>query len=311
MRLNRRERSIAAVRQIVQDVSGIDVSDADPALPWLDLGLDSLALTQLALQVQRTHSVKVTFREVMEKLTSIASLAEALDAQLPPEVACAEVRPEPAMLAARVADVSASLARAAGATDEPTLRHVIEQQLQLMAQQLAMLGGKPVAPAPASLSALTRVPIMAPVVPEAAEPAAVTRYDVKTAFGAIARIHTTADTLTPLQRARLDALIERYNSRTQRSKQYTAAHRAHMADPRVVSGFRPLTKELTYPIVIERSRGSREWDIDGNEYIDVLSGFGMSLFGWQPDFVREALHEQIDRGYEIGPQHVLAGEVAE
>ena len=55
-----------------------------------------------------------------------------------------------------------------------------------------------------------------------------------------------------------------------------------MADPRVVNGFRPLTKELTYQLVIERSRGSRLWDIDGNEYIDVLSGFGMSLFGWLP-----------------------------
>ena len=52
------------------------------------------------------------------------------------------------------------------------------------------------------------------------------------------------------------------------------------------------------------------WDIDGNEYVDVLSGFGMSLFGWQADFIRKAIHEQVDLGFEIGPQHVLAGEVA-
>ena len=84
-----------------------------------------------------------------------------------------------------------------------------------------------------------------------------------------------------------------------------------MADPRVVNGFRPLTKELIYQIVIERSHGCRLWDIDGNEYVDVLNGFGMNLFGWQPDFVRNAIHEQLERGYEIGPQHPLAGEVAE
>ena len=60
----------------------------------------------------------------------------------------------------------------------------------------------------------------------------------------------------------------------------------------------------------QRSRGSRLWDIDGNEYVDVLNGFGMNLFGWQPDFLRETLHERIDLGYEIGPQHVLAGETA-
>ena len=59
-----------------------------------------------------------------------------------------------------------------------------------------------------------------------------------------------------------------------------------MADPRVVNGFRPATKEIIYQIVVERSKGSRLWDIDGNEYVDVLNGFGMNLFGWQPDFVQ-------------------------
>jgi glutamate-1-semialdehyde aminotransferase len=36
----------------------------------------------------------------------------------------------------------------------------------------------------------------------------------------------------------------------------------------------------------------------------------MSLFGWQPDFVLDAVREQLEKGYEIGPQHPLAGEVA-
>jgi len=84
-----------------------------------------------------------------------------------------------------------------------------------------------------------------------------------------------------------------------------------MADPRVVSGFKPLTKELIYPIVIEKSSGNRLWDLDGNEYIDALNGFGSCMFGHQPDFVKEALSEQIEKGYEVGPQHPLAGEVCE
>ena len=85
-----------------------------------------------------------------------------------------------------------------------------------------------------------------------------------------------------------------------------------MADPRVVNGFRPLTKEI---VLLRSSSSARAAPtsgiIDGNEYVDVLNGFGMSLFGWQPDFLREAIHRQVDLGYEIGPQHVLAGEVAE
>src|SRR5690606_6311355 len=34
-------------------------------------------------------------------------------------------------------------------------------------------------------------------------------------------------------------------------------------------------------------------------------------FGHQPDFIKEALHNQIELGYEVGPQHPLAGEVCE
>ena len=53
------------------------------------------------------------------------------------------------------------------------------------------------------------------------------------------------------------------------------------------------------------------WDIDGNEYVDALNGFGMSLFGWQPDFIQDAIRAQLDSGYEVGPMHPLAGEVAQ
>jgi glutamate-1-semialdehyde aminotransferase len=82
-----------------------------------------------------------------------------------------------------------------------------------------------------------------------------------------------------------------------------------MADPRAVSGFTPQLKELTYPLVVGRSAGSRLWDLDGHEYVDVLNGFGSSLFGHQPEFIKRALHAQIESGYEVGPQHALAGEV--
>ena len=59
-----------------------------------------------------------------------------------------------------------------------------------------------------------------------------------------------------------------------------------------------------------RSAGCSLWDLDGNEYIDLVSGFGSSLFGYAPPFVREAVSAQLETGIEIGPQSPLAGEVA-
>lgn len=194
------------------------------------------------------------------------------------------------------------------------IEQVIRQQMQLMAQQIELLksGGAPAAAesrapeAPRAASEDRAVAVPA----EEETPRGSPRYDVKKAFGAIARIHTDTADLTDRQRARLDTFIRRYVARTRQSKEYTQRHRPHMADPRVVNGFRPMLKEIIYQIVVGRSKGAYVWDIDGNQYVDVLNGFGMNLFGWQPEFVLEAVREQLELGYEIGPQHPLAGEVA-
>jgi glutamate-1-semialdehyde aminotransferase len=58
-----------------------------------------------------------------------------------------------------------------------------------------------------------------------------------------------------------------------------------MADPRVVTGFKPLTKRSS-PSCCRKSSGNRLWDIDGNEYLDALNGFGSCFFGHQPDFIK-------------------------
>ncbi|MGZ5968071.1 MAG: aminotransferase class III-fold pyridoxal phosphate-dependent enzyme, partial [Polyangiales bacterium] len=312
----RRDRLIAQVCELVEEVSGTEIAGSDPNTPWLDLGLDSLTLTQLALQIGRALGVKTSLRQILEQYTTVGLLAAMLDEKLPPET----VEAEPAPMPVPVAQVRVAMPVATGAPT-PYLQAIIDQQLQLMQQQLALLGGAPalapaLAHAPAPALAPAPPPAPAPVLEKRAPneddaPAGPQTYDVKKAFGAIARIHTKADELTPHQRARLDAFMKRYNERTKKSKEYTQKHRGHMADPRVVNGFRPLTKEITYQIVIERSRGSRVWDIDGNEYVDILNGFGMNMFGWQPDFLRKAVHDQTELGYEIGPQHVLSGEVAE
>ena len=116
--------------------------------------------------------------------------------------------------------------------------------------------------------------------------------------------------LTADQSRALDALIARYTKRTAGSKKLAAQNRPILADPRSVAGFKQLWKEMVYPISTTRSDGSKVWDVDGNEYVDFVMGFGASMFGHRPPFVVQAVHEQLDRGFEIGPIQPLAGEVA-
>ncbi|VTU20194.1 Polyketide synthase PksJ [Variovorax sp. PBL-E5] len=332
----RRASLVNRLRDLFENLSGIDMAGVGGASPFVEIGLDSLTLTQAAIQVKKHFKVNLSFRQLMESYRSFDALAEFLDATLPSDPIAAVPAAVPAPVAAAVAApmaaaqqvaVSAPLAMAqpmaAIAPANGTLvQQVIAQQMQLMQQQLALLSAAPTAPVspvlpapaveqptPMATAAATASTSPAPAAEE--PPVAAPKYDVKKAFGAIARIHTQSKEPTERQKARLAAFMRRYTERTAASKAFTEKHRPQMADPRVVNGFRPATKEITYQIVVERSKGSRLWDIDGNEYVDVLNGFGMNLFGWQPDFVNEAVRAQLDRGYEIGPMHPLAADVSE
>ncbi|MBS0218584.1 MAG: amino acid adenylation domain-containing protein [Proteobacteria bacterium] len=310
---------IARIRDVFEDVSGMDMAGMHEDANFVEAGLDSLTLTQIALQLQKTFGSKISFRQLMGEYSSLSRLGAALGAMIAP--ARAEVRVEAPVATASPASMMNPVVAATAAPVSGDLQQLIAQQMQLMQRQLELLGAAPVAAAQIPISAAT-----APAAPVAsAQPApsqssdqaeadalAHTRYDVKKAFGAIARIDNAASSeLGPRQRDRLDAFIQRYVARTAASKAYTQRHRARLADPRVVNGFKPMLKEITYQIVMERSKGAHLTDLDGNDYVDALNGFGMSLFGWQPDFVLDAVRNQLDAGYEIGPQHVLAGEVAE
>ena len=323
---DRRPRLIAQLRDVLEDVAGFDLADADTDANFIELGLDSLMLTQIALQLQKTFALKITFRQLMREGSSLDRLAALLDAQLPAEAAqpALPVAATPSLSVAPLSVPARTTTLVADAAGGDYMRQVIAQQMQLMAQQLALLAGNgalaaavasPITPATATASALlnSAPPKSVPGTEASDEEAALahTKYDVKKAFGAIVRIDNNARfDLSERQRGKLDAFITRYVARTRKSKDYTQAQRRHMADPRVVNGFRPLLKEIVYQIVIERSKGAHLWDLDGNDYVDALNGFGMSLFGWQPDFVLDAVRQQLELGYEIGPQHPLAGDVA-
>jgi amino acid adenylation domain-containing protein len=143
----------------------------------------------------------------------------------------------------------------------------------------------------------------------AAKPAPKPQAEVK---GLYKRLDTGQAAERPAaQTAHLKRLTAAYNARTRGSKEHTAEHRAHFANSRSVIGFRREWKELIYPLTVARAEGARVWDVDGNEYVDVTMGFGALLFGHAPDFVRQALKDEIDRGMALGPQRTLAGEVAE
>jgi glutamate-1-semialdehyde aminotransferase len=247
----------------------------------------------------------VPFRSLMGDLSTVDALADAVDAHLPPEAPAPAAAPvaesAPAPLAAAP---SAPIAESYAAQPGSAVERLIAQQLEVMSQQLQLLRG---GAAPASAPAVNAPSSAAP--PPAPLPAA--RNGNGEAFGPYrpATVQRSS-TLDERQHRHLDALVERHVRRTARSRAMAESSRGPLADSRASAGFRMDTKELVYPIVGERSEGARLWDVDGNEYLDFTMGFGVHLFGHSPPFVTEALHEQIRRGLQLGPQSELAETVA-
>lgn len=121
----------------------------------------------------------------------------------------------------------------------------------------------------------------------------------------------TSTNTNDIRQQYIETLIESYTQKTPTSKQIAQKHRPVFADKSSLGfNFSPELKEICYPVVCERSFGSKLWDVDGNEYIDILMGLGINLFGHNPPFVRKSLENQLQQGIQIGAQNQLAGEVA-
>ncbi|MCJ8518620.1 amino acid adenylation domain-containing protein [Pseudorhizobium tarimense] len=337
-----------ALITLLSEMSGEPIGAGNINDSFLDLGFDSLFIGQFAQKIDKQYRVKISFRELLANIPSVAALARYLDQTLPPEPAKAavavpprseEVRenfatpPTPAQTMAPIgASVAAPVLSDAGDVQSTPVGAGLEALLQsqlslaqsLFTQQFQLLqGGRP---APAALStAMTHTdatrPVASELVQSALQPSEAPgptvdsslieeiggeRYRHYQQGGAKAKTD-----LGPEKEAFINDLVLTYSNRNRRSKEYTQAHRAHLADPRTASGFRAEWKEMIFPVVCDRSKGARLWDIDGHEYIDLVNGFGQTAFGHAPDFVVEAMKAQVDDGFAIGPQTPLAGEVAE
>ncbi len=320
----RKENLVQKLKDILEDASGIDMQSVTPDMSFIEVGLDSLLLTQISLTLKKQFNVPITFRQLNEEYGTLNLLADYLNTQLPPEVVKQETRaavPAQMQYQQPIQNVQPVYGQVAG---NNAAIELINLQLQMLMKQIALMQGNTAAPqqivVPAPAPAQQQ-PIPAPSLngngtsapkkkaSDQSDLSAEEAAEIKKPFGAAARIEKQSVSLTDKQKKFLADFTQHYNQKTAKSKEYTQKHRRYMADPRVVSGFRPTTKELVYSIVINKSKGCRLWDIDGNEYIDALNGFGSNMLGYQPDFLKKALIEQIEKGYEIGPQHELSGEV--
>jgi glutamate-1-semialdehyde 2,1-aminomutase len=69
--------------------------------------------------------------------------------------------------------------------------------------------------------------------------------------------------------------------------------------------------KLGGPSFAARGRGARFWDVDGNEYLDYLLGYGPIVLGHCDPAVNEAVRRQMEDGTVYSIEHPLEIELAE
>src|SRR6202049_4786814 len=99
-------------------------------------------------------------------------------------------------------------------------------------------------------------------------------------------------------------IIAAYRERTPRS-----AGLAEEAQALLPSGVNHDSRHIKpYGIYVERAKGPRKWDVDGNEYIDYYGGHGALLLGHNHPDVLAAMHAALDQRTHFGANP--PGEVA-
>ncbi|SEH60444.1 type I polyketide synthase [Magnetospirillum fulvum] len=310
---------------ILAEISGFDAATIDRTQHLTDMGLDSLMLLKLGQTVEQRYGLELRMSQLFEDIGTVNDLAAyVLRHAAPAPAALVQAAPAPAPVAPVPPSVPPAPAIALppdGAGVAPMLQfqmqvlsQVAAQNLnsvaELARQQMAWLGqgGLPaaVAAAPAVAAPVAAAPAPAPV------PAPVAK--AKPSANAVAKIRNInlagSGPLSETQKEFVSALVSRHVARTQTSKEITQDSRAVLADWKHTLSFWGQLKEAKYPIVSARSAGSRFWDVDGNDYIDIAMGMGVHFFGHKPAQIHAALTREIEHGLELGTQSALTGPAA-
>ncbi|MCR8843450.1 amino acid adenylation domain-containing protein [Paenibacillus sp. SC116] len=324
------------LKNMIHNISQLDPSEIDLYTHFLEMGLDSIVLSQVSNSIKDTFKLDIPVRVFFESLTNLESLSDYIIAHIPRKEASQPIdewKGSPSIPINKIREQSPSEARHTeqhklARTSHPThiqsisstkgdaVERILEQQLQLMSQQLELLRYNPQVEAPTvtfeqetvieqELLGLRQAAV-------AMETPAHRQEEEIKPFQPYRRMNVQEkEQLNDKQEQHVKQLIERLSKKTQRTKDYTQRYRDVYANNRNVAGFRLILKELVYQIISQKAEGSKIWDIDGNEYIDLTMGFGVNLFGHMPSFIHDALQHELENGMCVGPMSNLAGNVAQ
>lgn len=298
------------LKTVISNASGIRADEIDSNAHFIGFGLDSIMLTQFKKAIADEFNVDIPMERFFDTMNNIQNVVDYLAEAVP---SAAFTPPQENVTAQEELVISEA---------QPELEHqehmldkiiasqnqLIQQTLQAQLDSFNLLRNN-------SHSVSKEYEISQDKSSLSPKPVTVKKNSAQEAKPYVPFQRQTLNeqvNYTPKQRQYLESFIEKYVDKTKGSKQYTDETRFAHANNRNLSSFRSYWKEMVYPIIAERSDGSRMWDIDGNEYIDITMGFGVNLFGHHPSFITQTVVDSTHSALPpLGPMSNVAGEVAD
>src|SRR5262249_36841165 len=72
--------------EILSDLSGLDTASVDSSTSFLEMGFDSLFLTQFTVALHNKFGLKITFRELLGDESTLDALTQYIDSKVPAEL---------------------------------------------------------------------------------------------------------------------------------------------------------------------------------------------------------------------------------
>ncbi len=272
------------ILEIIVDKTGLEKEQFDINTGFFQMGMDSLTLVKMRQEINKKYAISVSMTDLVKNYNTVLKLSEFVKNNMPDEPEVIET------YSSSPAQVQQSYQQITANPNATYVESIIQQQMQIMQQQLNLLQNS------------------VQVISEPVQQKKVKKQSKPTNFRSL---KLDGDNLSVEQEEFINDLIEKYNHKTKSSMEYAQKHRKHLCDWINTLSFRFSLKKMSYPFVSSRSEGGYVWDLDGNKYIDIANGYGVHFFGHRPKFVEEAILQQIEKGFELGPQSAIVGETAE
>jgi iturin family lipopeptide synthetase A len=295
------EHVLERVTKLAARILGCPVTDIASDRAFVDLGADSLQMVNMLRELEQDLHVRVTMRELLEDAGSAGRLAQLITTRIPSKPAPAPIAPTAAENLLHPPPATGSTPAGRSASASPSASAALARL-----EEISRTISTAIPAAGSAAMASTTSP--ARTADPAGNEAPVNhgpRVSVPVSSG------MASDSATTHQREHLAELIRRYTARTPTSRDLAQKFRPMLADSRAVVGFRRSTKRMQYPIVSRRASGAWLEDVDGNRYLDITMGFGVLLFGHEPQFIAEPVQEHLSRGIQLGTRIEQTGEVVE